>query len=425
MNERNNTLNGRPSPDPSLGGKGIGTVLVTGGTGFIGGRLVEKLILEHGATVRAVVRDFRRAIRLRRFNVELVQADLTDVDALKKAAESCDYIFHCAFGGTGSLEEQRHATVEGTRAVIEAARHAQVKRLVHLSTLSVYGSLNCETLDETAPRRATGDAYGDTKLEAEELVLQAHREHKLPTTILQPTVVYGPFGGWWTAGQIARLKAGRFALPETEGVCNPVYVDDVVSAMLLSATQDEAVGQTFLVSGPETVSWREYYGAIERMVGKQSIVTLPVEEIRQRQKVPRKPRTIFGWLFQVLRDRPDVRQRLVNSPILGLPYRIASKLTPRKLLNGVKRLVLGKHFAGAPSDAKAPSGPQDAIAKGAAQAPDTRPIAVPDAASLPQFTSTTRVLIDKARTHLGYNPQYDLARGMSLTEQWARWARLT
>ncbi len=393
------------------------TVLVTGATGFIGGRLVEKLVLEHGAVVRILVRDFRKAIRLGRFDVDLVLGDVTDAQVVSAAARDCDVIFHCAFGAAGTVQQQRAATVDGTRHLVDAAVAAGVRRFVHVSTLSVYGDLTGDALTESAPRVRTGDVYGDTKLDAEEIVLNAHRTQKLAAVVLQPTVVYGPFGGWWTAGQIDRLKSGRFALANGgDGVCNPVYVDDVVQAAIRAACAEQVEGQTFLVSGPAPVSWRDYYEAFERMLGRSATVALSVDEIRQRQKQPRKPRTIFGWALQVLRERPDIRQRFVNSPILGLPYRIASKLAPRKLLNALKRRVLGADVV--PPDAK-PS-----AAGHLPQVIDTRPIIVPDAASLAQFTSRTRVIIDKARTMLGYAPQYDLSRGMQLTEQWARWAGL-
>ena len=394
------------------------TVLVTGATGFIGGRLVEKLILEHGAIVRALVRDFRKAIRLGRFDVELVLGDVTDPQVVSAAAKGCDVIFHCAFGASGTVQQQRAATVDGTRHLVDAAVAAGVRRFVHVSTLSVYGDLKGNELTESAPRVRTGDVYGDTKLEAEEIVLSAHQTQQLSAVVLQPTVVYGPFGGWWTAGQLDRLKAGRFALANGgEGVCNPVYVDDVVQAAIRAALADNVEGQTFLVSGPAPVTWRDYYAAMERMLGRSSTLPMNVEEIRQRQKEPRKPRTVFGWALQVLRERPDIRQRFVNSPILGLPYRVLSKLAPRKLLNAAKRRVLG-------ADVVPPETQAKTDAAEAASPADSRPIIVPDAASLSQFTSPTRVNIDKARAMLGYAPQYDLSRGMALTEQWARWAGL-
>ena len=392
-------------------------VLVTGGTGFIGGRLVETLMLRHQAKVRVVVRDFRRAIRLRRFDVELISASLTDTAAMKAAAADCDVVYHCAFGSSGDAEQQRSTTVEGTRSLLAAAKEAGVRRFVNLSTLSVYGDLTAPTLDETAPRQRTGDLYGDTKLDAEELVLAADTAGAMRTYVLQPTVVYGPFGGWWTVGQINRLRHGRFALAnDGAGICNPVYVDDVVQAMLRAAqSNDAAGGQSYLISGPQAVTWREYYSHIERMVGRPSIVSMSPDEIIRRLKAQRPPRGLLGWGLQVLRERHDVRQRIVNSP-LGLPYRLAVKLTPSKLIRAIKRRILGENFDAKPVTKSTGNGPAVAI--------DTRPIILPDLVSLPQFTSPTRVSIEKAREFLAYQPQYDLTRGMTITEQWARWARV-
>lgn len=319
-------------------------ILVTGGTGFIGGRLVEQLMLNHQVKVRAVVRDFRRAIRMRRFDVELVGASLTDQAVLNNAMKDCDTVFHCAFGSSGNAQQQRETTVDGTRSLLEAAQSAGVKRFINLSTLSVYGDLTTATLNEESPRHKSGDLYADTKLAAEQLVLAAHQASGMQTTVLQPTVVYGPFGGWWTAGQISRVKNGRFVLPEDgSGICNPVYVDDVVQAMLCAADSADAGGASFLITGPEHKTWREYYAHFERMVGRPSIVSLSADEIRRRLKAARPPRGLIGYALQVLRERPDIRQRIVQSP-LGLPYRLAVKLTPKSLIRGAKRRVLGNDF---------------------------------------------------------------------------------
>lgn len=395
-------------------------VLVTGGTGFIGGRLVETLVLKHQASVRAVVRDYRRAVRLRRFDVELVGASLMDEPALTKAMRDCDVVFHCAFGSSGDAQQQRETTVEGTRVILRAAQQAGVKRFINLSTLSVYGDLTSSTLDENGPRKRTGDLYADTKLEAEELVLSANGVAGMTTTVLQPTVVYGPFGGWWTAGQIARLRAGRFALANGgAGACNPVYVDDVVQAMLRAVDSPQAAGQSYLISGPQPTTWRAYYAHLERMVKQDSIVSMSPDEIARKLKQQRPPRGLLGWALQVLRERHDVRQRIVNSP-LGWPYKLAVKLSPTRWVRAIKRCVLGDDF-----DQPAKAAPRPAATQAQqVAAVDTRPIIYPDLASLPQFTSPTRVLIDKAVAQLGYCPQFDLDRGMALTEQWAKWARL-
>ena len=87
-------------------------VLVTGGTGFIGSRLVEKLVLEHQARVRVLVRNFVNAPRIARFPIEMVPGDLSDPVSVQKAVQNCDVVFHCAYDFAGNTEEQKRVGVE-------------------------------------------------------------------------------------------------------------------------------------------------------------------------------------------------------------------------------------------------------------------------------------------------------------------------
>jgi len=103
----------------SLKGKRI---LVTGATGFIGGRVVERLVLEEGAEVVALVHQYRNAVRLARFSVHLIQGDVTDAECVTNAAEGCDAIVHAAVSFTGTAEQNQRVTVEGARNVCETAK---------------------------------------------------------------------------------------------------------------------------------------------------------------------------------------------------------------------------------------------------------------------------------------------------------------
>ena len=169
------------------------TVLVTGATGFIGGRLAERLVVEHGARVRALVRNFGRAARLARYPIELVHGDLKSAESVERAVAGCDYVFHCAYGSDGEDDSRRVVNAQGTSHVLEAALQHRCKRVVHTSTVTVYGNTPDGPLDETAPRRKTGFAYGDSKIEAEEAALR-YVTRGLSVAVVQPTVVYGPFG---------------------------------------------------------------------------------------------------------------------------------------------------------------------------------------------------------------------------------------
>jgi len=170
------------------------------------------------------------------------------------------HVVHCAVGG-------REVTVDGTRTVLEAARAEGVQRLVHLSTIDVYGRESGEVLQSQPPRR-TGALYGDTKIEAEEACLAAAAAG-LPLCILRPTIVYGPFSNLWTVEFAQRLQHRPWPLPPERagGVCNAVYVDDVVQAVLLGLEHPHAVGETFNVNGAEWPTWFEYFTALNAQMG--------------------------------------------------------------------------------------------------------------------------------------------------------------
>jgi nucleoside-diphosphate-sugar epimerase len=127
-------------------------ILVTGATGFIGGRLVETLCKQHGCRVRALVHNFTNAPRLARFPVEMVPGDVSDEGTVTKAAQGCDIIVHAAMGTSRNAMARRQATVQGTESVLRAGLTAGVSRVVHLSTISVYGMIPNGDLTENSSR---------------------------------------------------------------------------------------------------------------------------------------------------------------------------------------------------------------------------------------------------------------------------------
>lgn len=381
------------------------TVLVTGATGFIGGRLAERLMVQHGARVRALVRSFSRAARLARFPIELVEGDLRSAEAVDQAVAGCDYVFHCAYGSDGEDDARRVVNVQGTTNVLDAALRHRCTRVVHVSTVTVYGDTPDGPLDENAPRRRTGFAYGDSKIEAEARVFQ-YVGRGLSAAVIQPTVVYGPFGTTWTTRPLQLLKSGRVILIDGgAGLANLVYVDDVVSAMLAAAVHEAAHGQAFLVSGAEPTTWREFYGAYERMIGEPSTVSMSADEaLRYFQDGCADSDGLFATARRALAN-PAVRTRIAATREGRLAARAWHMLPPRLRA----RIVPARAASTDP----------------ASQKPEPeRPIHPLHPSKVRFMQSKTYVRGDKARRLLGVAPQFDFPRGMALTGAWAEWANL-
>jgi nucleoside-diphosphate-sugar epimerase len=383
--------------------------LVTGGTGFIGGRLVEKLVLEQGARVRVLTTNYAGAARVSRFDVEIVRGDVTDAGRVRQVAQGCDVIFHCAYGSRGSDAMRRHVTVEGTRAVLDAALAVAAKRVVHVSTMVVYGVGIDGHLDERSPRRPSGVGYADAKIEAEALAFSYARRRGAPVTIIQPTAVYGPFAPSWTTRVLQTLQAGQVILVDDGvGHANPVYIDDVVDAMVLAAARDEAVGEAFLIASGETVTWRSYYAAYEAMLGTSSTVSMTSAEARAYYRQSQRRRGFLHELRAIAREDRAVRARLTRTREVATLVALLSPLAGSTMIAKLRKGGGPSQRTLVPLHARAPG-------------PRTAPV---HPKQIEFLAARTIVSVDKARRVLGFEPSFDFARGIDLTAQWARWANL-
>jgi nucleoside-diphosphate-sugar epimerase len=254
------------------------TALVTGATGFIGGRLSERLLSEEGVKVRALVRDLTKANALSWKGVELVQGDITDSASVRRAMAGGQLVFHCAaimHDGTATREEFRRVNVGGTRNVLEAATDTGVERLIYVSSIAVYGISPKEATSEEDPYQPCGLSYCDTKIEAEELAFRSHRENGLPLVVIRPANVYGPRSSFWTVGLVMMIKSGALTLIDGgRGMSNHVYVDNLVDAMILAAKNDAAVGEAFIISDGARTPWTDFLAGYARMVGRDPLPSM-------------------------------------------------------------------------------------------------------------------------------------------------------
>ncbi len=361
-------------------------VVVTGATGFVGGRLVERLV-EQGATVCCLVRNPASAIRLARLPVEFRHAELTDAAAVDDALRGAGLVFHCAYDW-GFAAGNRTALGH----LIDGCIAHGAQRLVHVSTFSVYDPYPDGALHEGTPDGDRSQEYTRTKLELEKDLLDAVRGRGLRGTILQPTIVYGPFSKPWTINPAEQLMLDTLVLPDRgEGVCNALFVDDLVDALLLAATRPDAVGERFIVSGPDAVTWSEFYETFARAVGAKGPEYWPRNVIEKRKSGLRNKLRVAvsdpKKVVRIARRVPGLRQAL--------------DLSWRTLPGGLRAAAENRFN------------------------PKSRPVGqlhVPDLKQLRFLAAKPAVDSGKARRLIGYHPRFDFQSGMAPTARYLQWA---
>jgi nucleoside-diphosphate-sugar epimerase len=375
---------------------------VTGATGFIGGRLVEHLIRTEGANVRALVRNFANAPRLARFAVEMVPGDLLSPEALDRAVAGCDVVFHCAYGNGGNESTRKNVTVRGTELLLEAALRHHVRRFVHTSTFSVYGDPPSGDLSEDAPRKYTGATYGDSKIDAEKLAL-GYCAKGLSVSVVQPTIVYGPFASTWISKPIEQLSTGRVILVNGgSGTCNAVYVDDVVAAMLRAAVVEAAHNEAFLISGGDSLTWSAFFERLASLVPGSRFAPMSAAEANAYFTAANVRHGLVSETIRVLRREVEKREPVLRE-------RLSSGLAGRLALKAAETATI------------LPGPAARRTTENAGSDPPIHPLPPPKVA---MFASTAHARIEKAARVLGYRPAFDFGRGMAATEAWARWANL-
>lgn len=250
------------------------TDLVTGGTGFIGGHLAERLLRE-GRNVRVLCRPGSET-KLPRFVSERAQitfGDLRDEASLRAAVVDAARVFHCAgqVSDWGSRSDFEAANVRGTELLYRAAQRAGVKRVVHFSSIAVFGTPAPPYFDDASPLGGKSrDGYSLSKASGERAALSAF-EAGLPLSILRPAVVFGR-RGTWLEEPLAMIERGRmFLLGGGAGTCHPCYIENLVDAALLASEHPAALGEAFIVGDGESISFREYFNALASIAGTEPV----------------------------------------------------------------------------------------------------------------------------------------------------------
>jgi nucleoside-diphosphate-sugar epimerase len=246
------------------------SAFVTGGSGFIGGALVRRLVAD-GWTVRALARSDASADAVRERGAEPVRGELDDLSSMAVGAAGCEVTFHCAahLGDWGAREDFERGNVAGTRNALAAARQAGVRRFVHVGTeAALLAGEPLVEVDERAPLRFDSPAlYSSTKARAEEAVIEANR-NGFETVIVRPRFVWGRGDTTLLPAMAAMVRAGRFAwVGGGRQRTSTTHVDNAVEGLMLAA-QRGAPGGVYFVTDGQAVVFRDF---VTRLIETQGV----------------------------------------------------------------------------------------------------------------------------------------------------------
>lgn len=353
-------------------------IAVLGANGFIGGRLVEQCTLEGWAEARPVVRSFSSLARLSRFNLDCRIADARDQSALEKAFSGCDTVVHSVVGDPDVI-------LATLAPAYQAAQQVGVRRIVYMSSASVHGQAPEPGTNETSPL-STNQAlsYNNAKVQAEQQLLALRKQGKVELVMLRPGIVFGPRSRWVSDLADELLTRKAYLLNEGRGICNSIYVDNLLFAIRLALTNAEADGHAFLVGDRETVTWLDFYRPFAEALGVDldSIVRLPTPVFERG-----------------LRDR-------LEGVRVSRSFQSAMPLFPNKLKQAVKGALSGWSQGSLPSLWRL---------RGITQPQVTQEIALLQSCNY-------KLPLTKAEKLLGYEPPCTFSEGCCRSIGWLQFA---
>jgi len=247
---------------------GMDRILVTGGTSFSGLHLVRNLVRE-GHAVRVMTHALERARALLPAECEIVAGEITERADVVHAMSGREVVYHLADSSGERVTKARdhwRINVQGTRLVMQAAMDAEVRRIVHCGTARVHGDTGPGAANEESAFRPT-NGYELSKLQAERLALLFVRECGLPVAVARPTWTYGADDRRFRR-MMRSVRRGHVVIPGARTArVHPIHVEDLVRGLKLLASRDDAVGESFILGGPEHLSLDELITVIARAIG--------------------------------------------------------------------------------------------------------------------------------------------------------------
>lgn len=287
-------------------------VCVTGATGFVGAHIAARLV-QRGDEVRVTMRDHRRLAALAGRDVEVVEADILDRRAIRRALAGCDVLFHVA-GMVASRPRRQvwRVNAVGPRIAVETAAECGVERVVITSSVASIGPASGDraaTERDSYPESGTGLLYTDSKYEGERAALAAGR--RLGTTVVSvcPSYVLGPALNRMLPGETSTRIVGNYLrgrLPAiVDAYTNVVDVEDVATGHLLAAERGRA-GERYILGG-ENLRWSEVIERVAAISGARHPLLVLPPEIAGVADVLKRAGIRFGMLEGIRLMAPDWR----------------------------------------------------------------------------------------------------------------------
>ncbi len=235
------------------------TALITGINGFIGSNLARRL-LQEGYNVKGLIRKTSDLKFLKDLDIDYHYGDITDYNSLVKALKGCDRVFHVAALASdwGEYDRFYNINVNGTINVAKASIENNVDRMVYVSTVAMYG-FGRTNVKESDSKPITGFAYNDTKKIAEDKVFELADKANFNITAVKPGNVYGSNDHTFIEKYLDAMVSGKIAYVDkgSRKTC-PVYIDNLIEGIMLTNTNDKAIGETFIITDGLDITWREF-----------------------------------------------------------------------------------------------------------------------------------------------------------------------
>ena len=358
-------------------------VFVTGGTGFIGGHIVEQLVLHENAKVRVLVHTWARAAYVSRFDVEFVQADLLSQKQIEEATKDCDYIIHASILGGRDHDEFVANNVRATDNIMAAAKANNIEFVVQFSSVVVHGKTLPDNLNADSPLISYGDTYADGKLEAEKRFWQLQKELEVNGCVLRPTYVWGPYSTWYTLYPLEQMRKKEFAwFNYGKGICNAVYVGNVVDLCITCLINPKANSEAFIAADTDEYDWYAFYSPLIKILGMKptDFPSIPLND-----SLWRTIRLAWKQHLWIINDKLSKKIEEVE------PYKpITAKLLyrlPRRCFRMIRNIV-------------------------SYRLPEMQPN------QMAVYTQSKKIDVQKNTDFLGFSPRYTMEQGIELTKKW-------